>query len=214
MRPFTFTSFLATAVMLLCAISPTNASIQVQVSAGGWGPQTFQLNSNFPGDTITASASGTPTPFLVTVPTVTPVLLQMGNFYVDYSADNGSAIQSGDFPFSLTRDVTVDGVVHSVAQNALLQVRPDADTLILSDSLPTNYSLPDITVTLTALGVTLRADTLYNHFFAINSVFAVSEQNALVGTEPVPEAASLAIWSLFGGLGIGLAWWRKSCTVG
>jgi hypothetical protein len=209
MRCFMKTRILFACLALLSIggmISTAQAAI-VTVSADGVGPLHFQPNEGdpgLPGDYVLLMSSSD---FTVDVPTGSPVQVQLGNFNVGYSARDPNP-SNFDYTFSLIRDITINSVVHSITQDALLEIRHDADTLTVYESLPTPYVLSGLgTVTLTALQVgPLTIDTLGDHNFTVYGTFELV----------IPEPATLIIWSLlsltFGGLG--LRFWQRGARPG
>ena len=198
---------LGVATLIASWSADSRAAIVVSVSADAVAPQTFPLgNPGYPGDTISVSASGTPTPLSIEVPTAEPVLLQTGDFFINYSAGPGQP-GTRDFLFDLTRNVTINGVSMSITQQALLHVDETADTLTVYDSSSVSFDVDGVgNVVLTALGTgPLRRDTLGSHSFDISSTFSV-----LAPPPPsVPEPGTFIVWSLLGGFGIALSYWRR-----
>jgi hypothetical protein len=192
---------LMVAALVVAQIGTSNASIHVV--AQGF-QMSFPVNSGYPGDVVTLIAHEET--FDVELLDGSPRLLQVGSFTIQYSGGSG---QPSEFslPFNMDRVVTINGVDETISQSGLLNVSYYQDTLTVQASQPTPYDLDVGVVMLTALGVgPLSYGDLGPHSFNVMGTFELA---IITNTAPIPEPATIVVWSLLGGLAVMIGWRRS-----
>jgi len=129
-------------------LGATARAATITYSVGGWGPETYQLNSDWPGDTVAFQAfSGS----LNLTPGVAAVGQINSLFWtVNYSAQPPE-IGVGEFDFTASRAMTVSAGSGNVVQNGVLAVGADYDTLTVNGGSTVTFDLGNYTLAVTPL---------------------------------------------------------------
>jgi len=133
----------------------------------------------------------------VPVSTAVPILLQNGNFEVNFSSFNDT------FPFTLSRRVTIGAVSRVVPQSGQISITPSVDTLTLFPVPTITFDLgPQGQFDLTVFGTQTAATTVGDHPFSVRALVAASNASPT----PTPEPATLSL------LGIAIGGWAARRT--
>jgi hypothetical protein len=186
----TKTSAIGLALCCLLTASSTQASLTIDYSVGAWGPQNYQLNPAYPGDTLTMQAySGSG----LVLPDNTAVTAQINlfDFNVGYS-DDGSygSVAADNFVASRLMTITAPAAGgQTISQNGTLNVTADFDYVDIQNGLPIVFTFAGIgTVTVTPLGLsTGNVGDLGDHYYDVNGSFLFT---------PVPEATTMIAGAL------------------
>ncbi len=110
--------------------------------------------------------------------TASIVDFQFGNFIIQ-----GSSIPDQTINYVINQDITINGITKAVAFNFSTSIGQDADTLTLSNGAVVQFG----SVSFQALGFSGSADTLGDHYFAMQ---------AQVSAVPEPETYAMMLAGL------------------
>jgi hypothetical protein len=109
--------------------------------------------------------------------------------------------------YTLTRDITVNGITKHLVQTMTHVVTYFYDSLIINAGSPVAFG--DITVTPLGWTTGFFSDS-GGVFTQIDPTWhTISPVSAEFSLAPVPEPATIIIWSLLGGLGMVFAWRKR-----
>jgi long-subunit fatty acid transport protein len=186
------TRTLTIGLALCCVLSASSvqASLTIDYSVGAWGPQNYQLNPAYPGDTVSMlaySGSG------LVLPDNTAVTAQINTFLfnVNYS-DDGSygSVDADNFIASRLMTITAPAAGgQTLSQNGVLNVTANFDYVDIQNGLPIVFNFAGVgTVTVTPLGLsTGQVGDLGDHFYDVTGTFLFT---------PVPEATTMIAGTL------------------
>jgi hypothetical protein len=180
---------LAALALLFGGAGRARADIIVSVSLSG------EPALNFAADTLTLNPGSIPSltlPFNVPVTANTQTL----SFFIGDSDGTNQL-----FPFTLTENVTINGVTHTITQPGQLLITPAADTLTLFPGPTTAF---DLGGSGEAFFTPLGAGPVTSS--AIGQTLTVQLQGTFLAVAAVPEPSSITL------LGLGaaaLASWRR-----
>lgn len=174
------------ALCCLVSASSVQASLTIDYSVGAWGPQNYQLNPAYPGDTLTMQAysvSG------LVLPDNTAVTAKINTFLfnVNYSDDGSYGSFAAD-NFTASRLMTITAPAaggQTISQNGVLNVTAGFDYADIQNGLPIVFTFAGVgTVTVTPLGLsTGNVGDLGDHFYDVNGSFlftAVPEPTTMI----------------------------------
>ena len=177
----------------LMSASSTQASLTIDYTVGAWGPQNYQLNPAYPGDTVSMQAyngSG------LVLPDNAAVTAQINTFLfnVNYSDDGSYGSVAAD-NFTASRLMTITAPAaggQTISQNGVLNVTAGFDYVNLQNGLPLVFTFAGVgTVTVTPLGLsTGDVGDLGDHFYEVNGSFLFTP------VTPVPEPTTMIAGAL------------------
>ena len=186
------TRTLAIGLALCCLLSASSvqASLTIDYSVGAWGPQNYQLNPAYPGDTVGMTAySGSG----LVLPDNTAVVGQINtlDFTVNYSDDGSYGSVAAD-NFTASRLLTITAPAaggQTISQNGVLNVTAAADSVTIQNGLPIVFTFAGVgTVTVTPLALsTGPVGDLGTTIYDVNGSFLFT---------PVPEPTTMIAGAL------------------
>ncbi len=181
---------LAISAALLVLVAQAQASLTIDYTVGGWGPQNFKLNPAFAGDTVQMQGY---TGLGLVLPDNTPVTGKLNDFLftVDYS-DDGSYGSVANYSFTAARLMTITAPSASgqtISQAGTVNVTAGFDYASIANGSPIVFNFSGIgTVKVTPLGLTTgNIGDLGTTTYDVNGSFLFT---------PVPEPTTVVAGAL------------------